>query len=54
MGVVMIRCPQTGHEIATGIEMDNAEFQRAPVLLPRAMPELRAGARMVRQGCLGV
>jgi len=29
MGVIMIRCPQTGHEIPTGIEMDTAEFQRA-------------------------
>ena len=31
MGAVMIRCPQSGRDIPTGIEMDTAEFQRAPV-----------------------
>jgi hypothetical protein len=35
MGVIMIRCPQTGHDIPTGIEMDAAEFQRAPVFFAR-------------------
>jgi hypothetical protein len=35
MGVVMIRCPRTGHEIPTGIEMSAAEFQRAPVFFAR-------------------
>ena len=35
MGVVMIRCPQTGREIPTGIEMNTAEFQRAPVFFSR-------------------
>ena len=35
MGVMMIRCPQTGREIPTGIEMDTAEFQRAPVFFSR-------------------
>jgi len=36
MGVIMIRCPHTGHEIPTGIEMDRSEFQRAPVFFARA------------------
>jgi hypothetical protein len=31
MGAIMIRCPQTGREIPTGIEMDTTEFQRSPV-----------------------
>jgi len=31
MGIVMIRCPQTGHEIATGIEMDRVSFASTPV-----------------------
>jgi hypothetical protein len=35
MGAIMIRCPQTGREIPTGIEMDTAEFQRAPVFFSR-------------------
>jgi hypothetical protein len=35
MGVIMIRCPQTGHDIPTGIEMDLVEFQRAPVFFSR-------------------
>ena len=35
MGVIMIRCPQTGRAIPTGIEMDTAEFQRAPVFFSR-------------------
>jgi hypothetical protein len=35
MGVVMIRCPQTGREIATGIEMGTSEFRRAPVFFSR-------------------
>lgn len=35
MGFVMIRCPQTGRDIATGFEMDMEEFQRAPVFFSR-------------------
>ena len=35
MGVVMIRCPQTGRDIPTGFEMDTEEFQRAPVFFSR-------------------
>jgi hypothetical protein len=36
MGVVMTRCPRTGDEIPTGIEMANSDFQRAPVFFARA------------------
>jgi hypothetical protein len=35
MGVIMIRCPQTGRDISTGVEMDTVEFQRAPVFFSR-------------------
>ena len=35
MGSIMIRCPQSGREIPTGIEMDVAEFRRAPVFFSR-------------------
>jgi hypothetical protein len=35
MGAIMIRCPQTGRDIPTGIEMDTAEFRRAPVFFSR-------------------
>ena len=31
MGAVMIRCPQTGHAIATGYEADPARFREMPV-----------------------
>lgn len=32
MGAVMIRCPQTGHAIATGYEADPARFRETCVL----------------------
>jgi hypothetical protein len=36
MGAIMIRCPQTGREIPTGIEMDECDFLHAPVFFSRA------------------
>ena len=30
MALVMITCPQTGNPVATGIETDEATFQRLP------------------------
>ena len=35
MGAIMIRCPRSGQEIPTGIEMDVMEFQHAPVFFSR-------------------
>jgi hypothetical protein len=35
MGLVVIRCPQTGREIPTGIEADRRSFSRAPVFFSR-------------------
>ncbi len=31
MGMVMIRCPNSGHAIPTGIRTDRARFQSSPV-----------------------
>lgn len=31
MGMVMIKCPQTGRAIPTGIETDRESFRRMPV-----------------------
>jgi hypothetical protein len=33
MGVVMIRCPNTGRDISTGIDTDQASFDRFPDVL---------------------
>jgi len=35
MGIVMIRCPQTGREIPTGIVADHESFQAMPVFFAR-------------------
>ena len=35
MGAVMVRCPQTGHEIPTGIVADRESFQAMPVFFAR-------------------
>ena len=28
---VLITCPQTGHRVFTGVDMDKEEFERAPL-----------------------
>ncbi len=35
MGVLMIKCPTTGRDIPTGIEMDQRSFTRTPVFFSR-------------------
>ena len=35
MGLVMIRCPNTGRELSTGMEVDRASFNRTPVFFGR-------------------
>jgi hypothetical protein len=35
MGMVMVKCPQTGRAIATGIETDYERFQRCTVFFAR-------------------
>ena len=42
MGVVMIRCPQTGRDISTGIEMDTERFAASPVFFSRVQCPLCA------------
>jgi hypothetical protein len=36
MAIIMIRCPQTGREISTGIEMERARFGTLPVFFSRS------------------
>jgi len=35
MGMIMVRCPNTGRSIETGMEMEAAHFQRMPVFFSR-------------------
>jgi hypothetical protein len=35
MGAVMVKCPQTGREIATGFVADRASFHATPVFFAR-------------------
>jgi hypothetical protein len=37
MGTVMIKCPKTGCEISTGIEMDRCYFKTMPVFFARTL-----------------
>jgi hypothetical protein len=36
MGTVMIRCPRTGQEISTGMEVDATSFKATPVFFARS------------------
>jgi hypothetical protein len=36
MGAVMIKCPDTGHHIKTGMVADRTSFERTPVFFARA------------------
>ena len=31
MGIVMIRCPATGHELSTGMKVERPDFECSPV-----------------------
>jgi hypothetical protein len=35
MGIVMIKCPESGRAIATGMEADRDRFSRSPVFFGR-------------------
>jgi hypothetical protein len=35
MGMVMVKCPQTGHAIPTGIKTDRESFARSAVFFAR-------------------
>ena len=35
MSMVMVKCPQTGHAIPTGIKTDRESFRQSPVFFAR-------------------
>lgn len=35
MGIVMIKCPNTGRSISTGMEIERSDFNRLPVFFSR-------------------
>src|SRR6266852_840128 len=35
MGIVMVKCPDTGHDLSTGIVADRASFNAQPVFFAR-------------------
>ena len=37
MGAIMIKCPETGTPIATGLEAERAQFARLPVFFSRTV-----------------
>lgn len=37
MGMVMVKCPQTGRAIPTGIRIDRESFRRSPVFFKRTL-----------------
>ena len=54
MGMVMVKCPQTGHAIPTGIQTDRESFGRSAVFfLAHPLPDLPRRSRLVRAGSLG-
>ena len=52
MGTVMVKCPDTGHDISTGIVADRASFNATPVFRAGLLPHVPNRARMVRPGGL--
>ena len=42
MGLVMIRCPNTGRDVSTGIEMHTEQFAASPVFFSRVQCPLCA------------
>ena len=36
MGTVMIRCPETGREVSTGMHVDRDSFRATPVFFARS------------------
>lgn len=53
MGMVMVKCPQTGQAIPTGIETDRESFARSAVFRAHPLPALPRRSRLVRAGSLG-
>ncbi|MGE9007642.1 hypothetical protein ACO2JO_03600 [Leptospira interrogans] len=40
MGIIMIKCPQTGREISTGIKADREKFRSSVVFFSRSFCSL--------------
>ena len=54
MGMVMVKCPQTGHAIPTGIQTDRESFSaQRGVFRTHPLPDLPRRSRLVRAGSLG-
>jgi hypothetical protein len=53
MGMVMVKCPQTGRAIPTGIQTDRESFRRSPVFFAHPLPDLPHRSRLVRTGSVG-
>ena len=53
MGVVMIKCPGTGHAIPTGMKADRERFRSSPVFFAHLLLDLPGQSRMVCQGGMG-
>lgn len=55
MGMVMIKCPETGSAIPTGIEVDGERFRcRCGVLFAHLLQDVRRDPRVVRQRGVGL
>jgi hypothetical protein len=55
MGVLMLKCPQTGQEFSTGIYLEEDSFKRLPDTVTKAAcPTLRPGAQVVDPRCAPV
>ena len=52
MGMVMVKCPQTGRAIPTGIKTDRESFGPG-VFQAHPLPDLPRQSRLVRSGSLG-
>jgi len=55
MGAVMVRCPQTGRDIPTGLTSDRKSFEAMPVFFARVhCPICRTEHEWFAKGGLGV
>ena len=45
--VVMVRCPTTGRELSTGVEMDPSTFERLPDIRSMIKCPVQSGSQLV-------
>jgi hypothetical protein len=54
MGMVMVKCPETGRAIPTGMKTDRERFQRSSVFFwAHPLPDLPHRSRLVRARSVG-